>query len=142
MQRLGRGLRILENDPEFQIAPRERKVRTQGGGGGGNIVATITDVSEVTGLGLISQDCGYVEAVVQYASCGLSGVSTGDTVKVWDGSLCWFNITIDLLVGLKVLAVLMKRPDSGSSVDCATAMAYEDNCIWVAQGLCCAEEYA
>lgn len=39
MQRLGRGLRILENDPEFQIAPRERKVRTQGGGAGSGGVA-------------------------------------------------------------------------------------------------------
>lgn len=105
----------------------------------GHIIATITGVANITGMGLISEDCGYADAVVHLVSPGLTGVEVGDAVKIWDASLCWFNLPVSLLEGLRVVATLYRKPDPDSTEDCATAMLYEGDNVWIAQGVCCAE---
>ena len=85
--------------------------------------------------------CECVYATVTRVSCGL-GVQVGDSVFIWDPDLCWFNLPIDQLVGLRGTANYMQKPDpyliGGAACPEAT---YDDGpCHWVVASLCCREE--
>ena len=109
-------------------------------GGTPTISFEITDI--LRGKGLL---CNAVEAKVLGVSCNYSGVSPCDIVVVWDGLLQAFAVPMELLIGVKGYATLMKTPDEYST--CLDFVEFNDGgiqsdrpCRWEVISLGCPEE--
>lgn len=88
----------------------------------------------------INSNCACATAIVTRTSCGGASVAVGDEILVWDRDLCWLNLPIDLLVGLRGWAVKMTNDDAYGDVACSESQEDTGPCRWVIKGLCCYEE--
>jgi len=112
-------------DQDWLVVVRDKSgnwlATTGGGGGGGTIQFTI-----------LSADCetGCVEAVVTVLGAGESSVEVGDTVNVYDGLGCFFNVREDLLIGLNGIAHRFQGDDPCTVYD-------SESTHWRVAALCC-----
>jgi hypothetical protein len=119
----------------------ERGVWVAGGGGAEIIRFSITDVG--TALGQNAAGCEEVTVTVNEVGCSTTSASVGDTgVKVYDDDLCFFNLPISLLIGMKGTAQKFTNPftDPEATGDCYAEAYAQGACRWVVTGLCCGEE--
>ena len=100
----------------------------------------ITDTNSEIGKGAIG--CDSVTATVLEKGCGMTALATGDSITVYDPDFAYFNIPIDLLVGMYGYASEMQNPLFGSTgvADCEAEQAAQGNCYWCVTSLSCAEE--
>jgi hypothetical protein len=89
--------------------------------------------------GLVTNTCECVRATVTRVSCG-SHTLVGDEVIIWDKDLCWFNIPVELLTGLRGTAQLMENNPPVGDVSCPETPQDPSDCIWVVTSTCCREE--
>lgn len=125
---------------------QECVVRFSGGsGGGGNEIIKFVILGPSRAIGRQFIGCDFVDAQVTYIGCRLSGVEIGDEVRIWDPDYCYFNLPIDLLVGLRGTAQKFDNPvtayDAENLIDCEYEIIAEGACHWVVTSICCAEEY-
>lgn len=100
----------------------------------------ITDTNSEIGKGSIG--CDNVTAIVLEKGCGMTALATGDSITVYDPDFAYFNIPIDLLVGMYGYASEMQNPLFGSTgvADCEAEQAAQGSCYWCVTSLSCAEE--
>lgn len=119
----------------------ERKVWAAGGGNTEIMKFTVDDYPPQ--LGQNATACEYVIVTVNDIGCSSSVNAIGDTgVKVYDDDLCFFNLPISLLRGLKGTAERFVNPfaNDTTDTDCILEAAAQGACRWVVTGLCCNEE--
>lgn len=129
-----------------RLLPDEPFMVPQPGGGSGTAGAprirfTILATSFTVGLGALG--CDNVTVRVNHISCSGTGVSVGDEVLVYDPEYCYFNLPIDLLVGLSGTATLMNSDSYQPGLDYILDCLYDirtAGCIWMIDTLCCSEE--
>lgn len=119
-----------------------RGVWVAGAGGNTEIIKfTITQAGDAIGENATA--CDYVLATVTDVGCTTSENVIGDTgVKIFDDDLCFFNLPLNILIGLKGTAERFANPFFGNTdiTDCIAETAAEGACRWVVTGLCCGEE--
>lgn len=111
------------------------------GSGAPKIRFTILSASFTVGFGALG--CDHVVVLVKHISCGGTGVSVDDEVKVYDPEYCHFNLPIELLVGLSGTATLMKSENYQAGLDYVLYCLDEIRavpCMWMIDTLCCSEE--
>lgn len=94
-------------------------------------------------LGYNATACDYVLGTVTDIGCNTTVNEVGDTgVKIFDDDLCFFNLPLYLLIGMKGTAERFVNPYFGNldTSDCVQQGAEEGRCRWVVTGLCCNEE--
>tara|TARA_R110002020_G_scaffold34660_4_gene105282 strand:+ start:9529 stop:10659 length:1131 start_codon:yes stop_codon:yes gene_type:complete len=123
-----------------------KKVLVEGeavGGGGDIIHFKILSVSPA--IGMNATGCDFVQGEVTQISCTGSSVRIGDEVRIWDPVYCYFNMPIELLVGLHGVAHKMDNPidpyDADLLTDCQYEVVAAGACRWIVSSLCCSEEY-
>jgi hypothetical protein len=119
----------------------ERKVWAAGGGNTEIMKFTVDEVPPQIGQNATA--CEFVHTTVNDIGCSSSVNAVGDTgVKVYDDDLCFFNLPVTLLRGLKGTAERFVNPfaDDDTDTDCILEAAAEGACRWVVTGLCCNEE--
>ena len=119
----------------------ERKVWAAGGGNTEIMKFTVDEVPPQIGQNATA--CEFVNVTVIDIGCSSSVNAIGDTgVKVYDDDLCFFNLPVTLLRGLKGTAERFVNPfaDDDTDTDCILEAAAEGACRWVVTGLCCNEE--
>lgn len=119
----------------------ERKVWAAGGGNTEIMKFTVDEVPPQIGQNATA--CEFVNVTVNDIGCSSSVNAIGDTgVKVYDDDLCFFNLPVTLLRGLKGTAERFVNPfaDDDTDTDCILEAAAEGACRWVVTGLCCNEE--
>ena len=119
----------------------ERKVWAAGGGNTEIMKFTVDEVPPQIGQNATA--CEFVHVTVNDIGCSSSVNAIGDTgVKVYDDDLCFFNLPVTLLRGLKGTAERFVNPfaDDDTDTDCILEAAAEGACRWVVTGLCCNEE--
>lgn len=118
-----------------------RGVWTAVGGGAEIIKFTIDNVGPAIGQNATA--CDEVRVTVNEIGCDTTSASVGDTgVRVYDDDLCFFNLPISLLIGMKGTAQKFINPytDPEEDGDCYAQGYAEGACRWVVTGLCCGEE--
>lgn len=109
--------------------------------GGGAEIIKFTVTSPGNNIGQNATACDNVIATVTDIGCSTTTASVGDTgVIIYDDELCYFNLPVSLITGLKGTAQKFVNPFSGSGVDCLDQAAAQGACRWVVTGLCCGEE--
>jgi len=119
----------------------ERKVWAAGGGNTEIMKFTVDEVPPQIGQNATA--CEFVHTTVNDIGCSSSVNAIGDTgVKVYDDDLCFFNLPVTLLRGLKGTAERFVNPfaNQTTDTDCILDAAAEGACRWVVTGLCCNEE--
>ena len=119
-----------------------RKVWTGTGAGSTEIIKfTVTQPNST--LGGSANGCDHVLATVTDVGCSTTSNVVGDTgVLIFDDDLCFFNLPVSILVGMKGTAEKFINPFASvpGNVDCAAEARAEGACRWVVTGLCCNEE--
>lgn len=94
------------------------------------------------GIGSTSAGCNAVEVTVTDIGYNTTSVSVGDTgVSVFDEDLCYLNLPISLITGLKGTAQAFRNVYSESTPDeCLSTGVVNAPHRWVITGLCCGEE--
>ena len=125
---------------------KTKKVLVEGaavGGGGDVIHFKILSVSPA--IGMNATGCDFVQGEVTQISCTGADVSIGDEVRIWDPVYCYFNMPIELLLGLHGVAHKMDNPidpyDADLLTDCQYEVVAAGACRWIVSSLCCSEEY-
>lgn len=72
-------------------------------------------------------DCTCINAKVVKTGCRMKSPTVGETIEVYDGLECDFNVPDELLIGARGYAVQMKDPES-------------NGCRWEVLRMCCLEE--
>ena len=119
----------------------ERKVWEAGGGSTEIMKFTVDEIPPQIGQNATA--CEFVHTTVNDIGCSSSVNAIGDTgVKVYDDDLCFFNLPVTLLRGLKGTAERFVNPfaNQTTDTDCILDAAAEGACRWVVTGLCCNEE--
>ncbi len=116
-------------------------VGKSGGSGAPRIRFTILSADFTVGYGALG--CDHVIGLVNHVSCKGASVAVGDEVKIYDPEYCYFNLPIELLVGLSGTATLMSadnyQPGLDYLLDCLEEVRTA-GCIWMIDTLCCSEE--
>lgn len=117
-----------------------KKVWIASGGSTEIIKFTIDSPSE--DIGSSSAGCNYVITTVTDIGNTTSSVSVGDTgIKVFDEGMCFFNLPISVLVGMKGTAQAFRNIYNGDSASgCISASIVSAPFRWVVTGMCCGEE--
>lgn len=117
-----------------------RKVWNAGGNSHKMVRFQITDTNSEIGKGSIG--CDNVSGIILEKVCGMSALSTGDSILIYDPEYTYFNMPLNLLVGMKGYAVEMQNPLAGSTgiVECEAIQAQQGDCYWCVTSLQCAEE--
>lgn len=111
-----------------------------GGGGGSQSQQLQFRVLDWVSDEPLTAPCEAVYAKVLMVSCG-SSLRPGDIVIVWDTRLCFFDLPIDLLMGLVGTANWMDSSGFTPQQFCLGAAQIElGDCMWVVHTLCCREE--
>lgn len=112
---------------------RKWPIPEDGGGSGAEIISfEIIDV--VRGIGFL---CNAMECTVVGVNCNLQDPVVGDTVIVWDGPTCSFNLPFELLYLQRGYAVRMTTPADYFSDG---GLESERPCRWEVLRMCCSEE--
>lgn len=104
------------------------------GNGSGATIISFQIVDVVRGVGFL---CNAMECIVIGVNCGLTTPAEGDTVIVWDGPSCSFNLPFELLDGQYGYAVRMTTP---ADYFADGGLESERPCRWEVLRMCCAEE--
>lgn len=114
------------------------------GTGGSDLVRfKITDYNAQLGENAIG--CDHVIADIIGEPCNRA-LSSGDSIKVYDPDFAYFNMPLDLLIGMYGYAVKMYNPMIDDPivevdpVDCVLDQYAEGACYWNVVSLSCAEE--
>jgi len=117
-----------------------RKVWSASGGGAEIIKFTISGPGPAVGDS--SAPCDYALGTVDQIGCNTVSAQVGQTgVRLYDDDLCYLNLPLHVLTGLKGTAEKFDNIHSASGqTECLAAGFSEEACRWVITGICCGEE--
>ena len=125
----------------FDMRWNESKGMWTAGNGSTEIMRFTVD-GPSTSMGDTSAGCNYVLTTVTDVGDTTTSVTIGETgVRVFDEDLCFFNLPISVITGLKGTAhgfrnIYANAVDSG----CVGSSVISSSLRWVVIGLCCGEE--
>jgi hypothetical protein len=110
--------------------------------GGSTELMRFTIDSPSEDIGSSSAGCNYVITTVTDIGQTTSSVAVGDTgIRVFDEGMCFFNLPISVLIGMKGTAQAFKNIYDGNPASgCISASIVSAPFRWVVTGMCCGEE--